>query len=125
MHSPGFKGAAVLLAGVLCQNQLRKTGCIDNVQFVDGTEMRDHVDTDFMGGSNPRANPKYCPPGTVLLEKGFNRKDTLAFLVHELAEYHAMSKPEKYPDAHAHANAVEGKFRQIADAGSSPAVVAQ
>jgi hypothetical protein len=82
------------------------------VYLVDGEQVRNQIDIDFVSGGNGAVYPSYIPQDEVWIDDGQHTLDRTATALHELVErdlmlHHGMS----YDRAHDEANVYERAFR--------------
>jgi hypothetical protein len=92
---------------------------------VDGTKVRDDIDTDFTMGGNP-SRYSYIPKGEMWVEKNLSPKDRVSTVIHEAIEHRLMkNRGMNYETAHDEANKsdkkVRGLYEEVKKAGDPAA----
>lgn len=83
------------------------------IKTVDGTKVRDNIDTDFTMGGNP-SRYSYIPKGEMWVENNLSNKDRVSTVIHEAIEHRLMkNKGMSYEKAHDEANKSDKKVRDI------------
>jgi hypothetical protein len=96
------------------------------VYTVDGTTVRDTVDTDYTEGGHDLVYPGAIPKGEIWVEAGDPELDMLCAAAHEMFERHLMDHEKmSYDRAHDHALAFEQVLRTIATGHPAPSAVTQ
>lgn len=81
------------------------------VFFINGTELRNHVDPDFLGGSNFSRN-RFVPLNELWIEKNTAEEDVVPYILHEQLEAKLMKDEGlSYDEAHSKATEAEIKLR--------------
>lgn len=93
------------------------------VMLVDGNEVRNRIDIDFVSGGNP-ARYGYVPDDEIWIEKSLDRRERAPTILHEVTEERLMrTKGLSYGEAHDRASATEARLRRRMGArGSSDPV---
>lgn len=90
-----------------------KIGTLQNYQiyFVNGTEIRNWIDPDFVGGGND-SRYRYIPDYEIWIEEGTPKEDVLPYIIHEQSEAELMKEQKlSYEEAHQHATEKEWMIR--------------
>lgn len=82
-----------------------------DIYLVNGTEIRNWVDPDWIGGGNS-SRYKYIPEPEVWIESSTEDDDLIPYIVHEQAEAESMKQDQKtYEQAHTLATEKEWTIR--------------
>lgn len=80
------------------------------IYFVDGTAIRNLIDSDYVQGGNPERY-SWIPKNEIWIDDSIPKEEAFDVLLHESVETLLMSKGQDYDTAHDHAKAIEDNLR--------------
>jgi len=79
---------------------------------VNGDEVRDNYETDFIGGGHGHVYPELIPKDEIWVESMESKNDQEEILMHEIVEWYIMKyQNRQYEEAHGIATSIERAIR--------------
>ena len=84
------------------------------VFVINGNELRDNYETDFIGGGHGYVYPELIPKDEIWVEDMESKNDQEEILMHEIVEWYMMKYQNKeYEEAHNIATSIERVIRHV------------